>query len=267
MIEAWQRIDAWLAANASSVLKKLRPPVTGPALAALEQGLNRPVPVSLRDAYRAHDGARGEERAIFGAVRVPPDARWARCMWWLSAEKTLGRYRFMRDLSDQWPSTLLPIAEDAGGNLLVVDLDQGTLSAWDHETWGSRKLADDFGAWMEQLAADMAAGLVVAGSEEDDEDATLTLLDAPPPLPASPPALVPDRAARVLLDVLLERRFIALVDNADRSALVAALTRALATKGAKRRRAKVIDVLEESEVVDEIFVDDDPIGVLVDDFG
>jgi hypothetical protein len=78
---------------------------------------------------------------------------------------------------------------------------------------------------------------------------------------------VPDRAAHVFLDVLLERCFIALVANADRTDLVASLTHALATKGAERRRAKVIDVLQESKVVDEIFVDDDPIGTLLDDFG
>src|SRR5262245_32469437 len=147
MSDAWRRIDAWLTANAPGVLKALRPPVTADALASLERRLNRPLPIALRDAYGAHDGTRGEEHAILGAVRTPLDARWARYMWWLTAENALACYRLMNDLSDEWPPSLLPVAEDGGGNLIVVDLDRGTVSAWDHETWESIKLADDFGAW------------------------------------------------------------------------------------------------------------------------
>ena len=261
--DVWPSIDSWLAKHAPRVLRALGSPVAPGTLARIEGALQRPLPGVLSDAYCAHDGARHEAHAVFGALRAPRDARWVRYMWWLPANEALAQYRFMRDLGVGWPESHLPVAQDAGGNLVYVDLDDGRCAVWDHETTESIELASEFGAWMSALAEDMRAGLVVAGSEDDDDDATLTLLDAPAP-PAPPaPAVGPDRAARVLLDVLRERRFVVLADGADEDALVAALTRALATRGAKKRGDAVLRVLEDSVAVDEIFAEDDWIRVLV----
>ena len=263
--DVWPTIDSWLAKNAPRVLRALGSPIARGGLARLEGALNRALPGGLADAYRAHDGARDEAHALFGAVRAPRDARWVRYMWWLSVDEALAQYRFMRDLGVDWPEARLPIAQDAGGNLVYVDLDDGRCAAWDHETTESIDLASDFGAWMGALAEDMRAGLVVAGSEGDDDERTLTLLDAPPPPAPAAPVVGPDRAARVLLDVLRERGFVALADGADVEPLVAELTRALATRGAKKRCAAVLTALEESSAVDEIFAEDDWIRVLVDE--
>jgi SMI1-KNR4 cell-wall len=185
-------------------------------------------------------------------------------MWWLPIDGAIGQLALLRDIGD-WPEELLPIAADGGGNLIVVDVATGRVSAWDHEDWSTTALADDFGAWMTHLADDMDANLVVAGSIDDDEEDAIMLLDAPPS-PAAAPHIAPDRAARVLLACLLERRLVA-VAGEDVEGLIAQLHGALATKSPAQRRRRVIAVLEESASIDEIFATDDVLGVLVDELG
>jgi cell wall assembly regulator SMI1 len=255
----WPRIDAWLAKNAPNVLEKLRPPAPAAALAKLEKILGRPLPVGVADAYRAHDGAAGENSTIFGAVRVPKRHEWARLMWWLPLEEAYARLKFMEDLGE-WPEGQFPIAEDAGGNLLLVDLASGIVGAWDHENWNTKELAKDFGELMTNLAADMEAMLVVTAEEEEEDDA-LELLDKPA-VPAEQD-VAPDRAARELIEVMIERRVLALRERFDVEPLIAELAEAL--ESGERRKAKVIDVLEESEVVDEVFADDETIEILLDE--
>ena len=85
----WPRIDAWLAAHAPEVLGLLRAPATAEALAKVEARAGRPLPASVREAYLAHDGVRGDERAIFGALRAK-SAPWARQMTWLPLDRAAG---------------------------------------------------------------------------------------------------------------------------------------------------------------------------------
>lgn len=267
----WQRIDTWLRASAPEVLRRLRPPIEPATLAKLEATAGKPLPASLVEAYLAHDGAAGEHPTVFGAVRAPKDALWARHMWWLPADRAVGSVLFMRELSvdvpdsKTWPAALLPIAEDGGGNKIVVDLDSGEVSAWDHEDGTTTKLAADVGTWMTQLADDMQAGLVIAGNEYEDTDDTLTLLDAPPPPPKPAPVIARDRAARVFVEVLVEKRLAVVRKGADLEPLIAALTVALAIKTTATKKKKVIELLEESDAVEEIFGGDDKIEALVDE--
>ncbi len=267
----WNRIDTWLAEHAPNVLRLLRPPIDDATLAKLEAAAGKTLPASLVEAYRAHDGAAGEHRAIFGAVRTPKDALWARHMSWLSGDRAVGSLLFMRALATEvpgaaeWPATLLPVGDDGGGNKIVVDLDSGEVSAWDHEDHSMAKLADDFSVWMTQLADDMDARLVVAGTDEDDAHDAITLLDAPPPPPAPAPVIAKDRAARVFVEVLVEKRFVALRKRADLEPLIAALTQALAIKTTATKKKKVIELLEESDAVEEIFAGDDKLEALVDE--
>lgn len=261
----WQRIDSWLTNHAPRVLALLRPPIDDAGLAKLEAAAGKPLPRSLVDAYRAHDGAMGDHPALFGAVRAPRDALWARHTSWLSADRAVGTLQFMRDLPDEWPAALLPIADDGSGNLIVVDLDTGEVSAWDHEDGSKARLAEDLATWMTQLANDMDARLVVPGTPEDGADDALELLDAPPGPPPPPPIIRADRAARVFIEVLIEKRFAALEKGADLEPLIAELARALATKGAASRKRTVIALLEESGAVQEIFADDEALEGLVDE--
>jgi cell wall assembly regulator SMI1 len=255
----WVAIDAWLAEHAPHILAQLRAPASRASLERLA-AVAGPLPAGLVTAYTAHDGADGEWPAIFGAVRVPRAVLSARYTWWLSTEDAAAQLELVRDLGG-WPSALLPFAADGAGNLLVVDLKRGAISAWDHETAETTRLADDFDAWMRDLASDMAASRV----EEDGEDA-LTLLDAPPVRVAAPP-LTPDRDARVLLAVMVEERFIELVGGADYEPLIALLHEALKSKPLAERTRRVESVLHENAVVDELFADDERIERLLKRLG
>ena len=261
----WPEIDAWLAANAPRVARALCPPATAGTITHAQRELDRPLPASLLEMYRAHDGVVDEEHAWFGAVRLPRGAIWVRSMWMLSLDEALAQWRLMRDLGGDWRDAVLPIAMSASGDLVVVSLDAGTCGAWDHETGETTPLGD-FGAWMSALADDIRAGLIVSGSEDDDEDPTLTLLAEPPP-PAHPPVLGPDRPARVLVEILVERRFIALADGANVESLVAALSQALSDQTSEARASGVFSVLDESAVVEEIFAGDDEIEDVVEELG
>lgn len=231
--------------------------------------MGRPLPAGVIAMYQAHDGTHDEESAILAAMRAPNDAQWARYMWWLSAEDARKKLAFMRGLGN-FAEELMPFALDAGGNLLVVDTRTGRVAAWDHETAETTTLANDMDAWVSALADDMENKLVAAPNddpdEEDFDDGRLMLLDAPPPPPpaAGAPVLAEDRAARVLVEVLQERKFVEMTKRANLEPLVKELHEALAHPIRGERRARVITILEESDVVDEIFADDEKIGGIVD---
>ena len=201
-------------------------------------------------------------RAIFGAVRAHD---WVRYMSWLPIRGALDQRRFMQSLAEDWPEDHLPIGKDAGGNLLLADLRTEAILAWDHETWEAEPVAKSFDAWMTALADDMDAALVVT-DEEDDEPDALRLLAAPPSTPGKPPSLAPDRPARVLLEALLERRWIEVDRAGDVEGLVRALLGALSA-APKARAKKVSEVLETNPCVDELFADDEQIANLVEELG
>lgn len=263
-MSAWRRIDAWLSENAPEVLAQLRPPAKGEDLSKLEAYVGGKLPAAIVEAYRAHDGALEDATTIFGAVRVPKEAPWAHFMYWLSAERVREQLAFMRDLGE-WPEELLPIAEDAGGNLVVIDLKSGAVSAWDHEDWSTIKLAADFAQWMNDLADDMEASRVTV-DEEDEDFPALLLLDKPAVAPHAP-SITPDRPARVLIEVMLERKMIALARKPNIEPLVAQLTKALDVKNPQKRRETVVEVLEENDAVDELFADDETIEELLEELG
>lgn len=219
--------------------------------------------------YQAHDGTHDEESAILAAMRAPKNAQWARYMWWLSVDAAEKQLVLMRDLG-KFPEELLPFALDAGGNLLVVDTTNGRVAAWDHETWETTTLAADMDVWIAALADDMEQKLVAAPNEDPDEedfdDGRLMLMDAPPPPPpeAGAPVVTEDRAARVLVEVLQERKFVEMTKRADLEPLIKELHEALVHPIKGERKARVIEILEDSDVVDEIFANDDKIGGLVE---
>jgi len=262
-INPWPRIDAWLSAHAPKIVRKLRPPLNGEGIARFERNLGRALPPAVAEAYRAHDGVRGELPAIFGAVRTPTDAQWARYMWWLPADDALQTLGSFRELGVGWAESRLPIGKDAGDNVLLVDLDHGSIAAWDNESGDITPLAPDFGAWMAQLADDMEARLVAV---TDDEEEDLELLERPRAPRQAPVIVGPQGPARMMLDLLVARGYVELAKGADLGPLTTALASALATKGGARRRAKVIAELETSPAVEEVYADDETIGAVAGEF-
>jgi cell wall assembly regulator SMI1 len=264
-MSAWTRIDAWLRTHAPTILDELRPPASSEAIARLEAHVGRKLPPGLVAMYEAHDGVKEDECSVLAAMRAPKDAQWARYMWWLPTMGAEAQLDMMRDIGD-WPPELLPFAQDAGGNLLVVDLESGQVSAWDHETWETTKLSSDLDAWFTALADDMEARLVAPPTEDEGDEERLMLLAAPlPDVPPGELAIAEDRAARVFVAVLQEQKLVELREGADVEALVRALHAGLAIEDKDDRYDRVLEILEESPAIDEIFGDDDVIGALIED--
>jgi len=102
------------------------PPASPEQIVRLEERLGRALPADYRDYLLAQDGGRlaSNDRAvdtIFGLGDVPD---WA-SMW----DK-------LDVLKDRMPSWLVPVADDAYGNLYAVSLrpsDFGSVWFWDHE--------------------------------------------------------------------------------------------------------------------------------------
>ncbi len=102
------------------------PPASPEQIVRLEERLGRALPADYRDYLLAQDGGRlasndGAVDTIFGLGDVPD---WA-SMW----DK-------LDVLKDRMPSWLVPVADDAYGNLYAVSLrpsDFGSVWFWDHE--------------------------------------------------------------------------------------------------------------------------------------
>ncbi len=262
--EPWPRISAWLRVHARAVARQLRPPVKQALMTSCERAIGHPLHDALRTAYQTHDGARPRQRALFAALRVDRQRQWAHGMSWLPLGQAVNELHEMQSILDGWPDTLLPIASDGGGNHVLVDLEVGTVLLRDHEDGELVPLAPDFTTYMCWLADDMEARLVDTEGSDDDTELTLRTTALPPPPP--PPVLQPDRAARVLLEVLLERRCIA-VSSGSREPLITALHHALAARGPAKRVKKVVAALEASALVDEIFADDAVLMAVLEDVG
>lgn len=265
----WPRIDAWLRANAPAVFELLAPPADDEELRELQEAVGHALPASLASAYRAHDGALNDCNTVLGAVRAPKDGLWVRYMSWLSLAAALEQWKLMRGLSDEWPEDDVPVAHDGGGNLVVVSLASGAVTLFDHETWEMTPLADSFAQWMTWLADDMDAGLVVLDEDESEYEDAITLLDKPvkPPPAAAPKPEVDDRASRVFLELLAERKLVQFVRGQDPRPLLKALLPALASKSPEKRMQSVLEVLEASPAVDEVFADDEELAEILEEFG
>jgi cell wall assembly regulator SMI1 len=250
----WSRIDAWMAEHAAKIAAQLRPPlaVDAPARRRLAREVGASLPPGVADAYAAHDGAKPDCPALFSALRVPNTAGWVRAARWFPLDDALARRALLQGA--QWRPGWLPLAHDPNENLVVVDLASGAVAAWSKGPEAT-PLASCFGRWMGSLADDMERGLVAWSAERRHE---LALLDAAPVAPRAPTADEKRRAfAQSLLAFLLERDMVVLKvpDAADRTALVAALEVALATKGRPQRAGRVAEALETHDLVDEVFVD------------
>src|SRR5262249_3000411 len=58
--ELWQRIEAWLSANAPKIIGNLNPPATDAEVAAAEAALGCQMPDQWRQLYQVHNGMNSE---------------------------------------------------------------------------------------------------------------------------------------------------------------------------------------------------------------
>src|SRR5438874_7483524 len=110
-----------------SVSYRLQPPPTSlDLIVRLEQRIGQPLPAAYRDYLLSQDGgwlAPNDEalKVVFGLGDVPNE---------------LSMWRKLDTFDSRLPAWLLPVAQDAYGNLYAISLrdqDRGSVWFWDHE--------------------------------------------------------------------------------------------------------------------------------------
>lgn len=262
--ESWSRIDAWLSSSAPRVASRLRPGLgdaTAPPLEALrsalhEHGLTLPEPLAA--TWIAHDGATEEHPTLFSIAPMPTLSSWAVWMWLLSCAQALERYRFMHGLGIGWSDAWLPLGEDGGGNVLVVDVRTEAVTVWDHETGERSPIAPALDGWLSAIADRLESGRVV---EDESEEQLIIMATEPPPPP--PPDTSERRIAKTFIDLLLEQELLELEPGGDQESLLTGVQQALRARG---KTTALLELLENHPAVADFFVDDETLEELVREF-
>ncbi|HEV2949414.1 MAG TPA: SMI1/KNR4 family protein, partial [Gemmataceae bacterium] len=126
---SWKVIEGVLKENARSAYKALRPPASVADIRELEELIGTRLLQALVSSLRTHDGM---QRAIdlvnyHSLLPVSEMRKWWRITmdnpWDDPGPRFSDGKRIKGDL--RWRQWWVPIAVDAGGNLLAVDLDPG----------------------------------------------------------------------------------------------------------------------------------------------
>lgn len=171
MDATWDRIEAWLAANAPGVLASLNPPATDADIAATEALVGRALPDDVRAAYRRHDG-QADDGGLFGASDWLPLAR-VRDEWseWKAATDNGDFAGLTNDTDgrvisrDWWHSGWVPLALSGGGDSYCVDLAPGSdgtvgqVIEMIHDASDRPVLAASFSDWLDDFAEELEAGV------------------------------------------------------------------------------------------------------------
>jgi cell wall assembly regulator SMI1 len=126
---SWRVIESVLRENAHSAYEALRPPATVASIRKLEELIGTRLARSLVSSLRIHDGMRsGVDLCDYNSLLlVAETAKWWRITmgnpWDEPGPRLIDGRRIKGDL--RWRAGWVPIAVDAGGNLLAVDLDPG----------------------------------------------------------------------------------------------------------------------------------------------
>jgi cell wall assembly regulator SMI1 len=171
MKRLFDRLHAWLSANAPEVLASLRPGATEEAIRAAEAFTCVALPDSVRAAYRIHDGQEYGQDLLYGRR-------------WLPLADVVGSWRAMKarvddgsfpladhvppdeaTRADYWHPAWIPLASNDAGGLLCLDLDPapsgtaGQILYWWHDMGSPRSLAaSSFADWLEELVDELEEG-------------------------------------------------------------------------------------------------------------
>lgn len=171
VVTSWELIRSILKEHAPESYKALRPPATTTAIHKLEQLIGKKLPNSLVSFLLIHDGmSTSGGVTFFDYITLLSAARMAE--WWrIEMENPWDdpgpRFDHGRKMKGdlRWRSRWLPIADDAGGNLLGIDLDpgpaghSGQVFSWrNNGAPPPRVLARSFAAWLDTIAEEMSRG-------------------------------------------------------------------------------------------------------------
>lgn len=171
---AWGTIESWLRANAPDLLGMLLPPASEDQIAAAEHALGCTLPPSYADSLRVHDGQENRSPLVAGWYLLPL-ADVVRDWNMLRGFAADGTFDPTFDFTVQadpevaqveWAPSWIPVAHDAGGSLLCIDLsprDGGTLGqviTYYSDAPQRRVVADSFVALLDRVATWMTSGRV-----------------------------------------------------------------------------------------------------------
>jgi|WetSurMetagenome_2_1015567.scaffolds.fasta_scaffold07334_5 cell wall assembly regulator SMI1 len=173
IVQSWQRIETWLAANAKGVAKTLRKGAGEADLARLEERLGVTLPVDFKESCAIHDGQKSEADLIpvgYGTYFLLPLSKIpGEQKLWNSLLKG-GEFEGAQGEPDEgvaaawWHPGWVPFAANGGGDNLCLDLaptPQGTVGQVikvEHDNPERNLLAPSFAAWLQELAASLENG-------------------------------------------------------------------------------------------------------------
>jgi cell wall assembly regulator SMI1 len=145
MKAVWNRIHAWLDANAPKGYGRLRPGVPAEAIQAAEKAMGLKLPANLKASYRIHDG-QGNEPGLIGGEG------W--CL--LSLREVVKTWRRWSRHDPRF-ARRVPVAWGGAGDYIFVDLstdaeEPGRLIVQRSDTDGPDPGAPSFRSWLEGFA-------------------------------------------------------------------------------------------------------------------
>jgi cell wall assembly regulator SMI1 len=165
---SWKVIEAVLKENAHSAYKALKPPATEAAIVGLERLVNAKLPRDLIASFQIHNGMRGHDcfvnymslLPVAGMRYVLRCQRRVQLMGEFGGNPYVQTAKIKNDV--RWRIGWIPVMTDAGGNLLVLDLDpasagsRGQMFPWFNNGEGKmRVVAESFAAWIDSLAEEL----------------------------------------------------------------------------------------------------------------
>lgn len=169
-MQAWNRIEAWLAGEAPELLGALHGPVASEGWRTFEQTTALTLPAEARASFAVHDGQDKDAPPVFGS-------------WWLLSLEIstqvwseLRQTQVVLDRADPaietagavrkryWNPRWIPVLYDGAGNFLCLDLDPAPGGRRGQIVWfqkGKRRrevVAPSWEAWLTRFADDLERG-------------------------------------------------------------------------------------------------------------
>ena len=162
--KSWQIIESVLQEHARSIYRCLRRPATATAVRKFEMAIGCKLPKPLVASLLIHDGTRQDLVDGYSLLSAVEIRQWREiCLdnpWDEPGPKFNDRKQIKGEL--RWRPNWVPIASDAGGNLLGCDLDPGPMGqrgqVFSWHNYGSPKpyvLAASYADWLDAIAEEL----------------------------------------------------------------------------------------------------------------
>jgi cell wall assembly regulator SMI1 len=176
VVDAWARIEAWLATNAPTRSFSLPSGASKAEINRAERGLGCQLPEDVRESYRIHNGSNGIWLFQQGFLMPLGDAAshssdytvvglWTgmlQCAEMMNDARGTPRGPIK---SAWWNRNWIPLTENKGGDYICVDLVPesgglvGQIIDWSHEQAATAVLANSWSEWLADLAAHLDTGM------------------------------------------------------------------------------------------------------------